>query len=116
MLSPVLSRDSRHPVRRYPWPEICRRACPIKPFSFILMRLDGSKRKFQAVQRLSSDCDFDRPLRSISNLWSGCSARRPATLPIPPVCEAQFSERYREGFEEDNQASVCSVYRKLKLG
>ena len=62
-----LVTGSRHPVRRCPWPEICRRGCPIKPLSFILMRLDGSKRKFQAVQKLPSDCDFDRRLRSISN-------------------------------------------------
>ena len=50
--------------------------------------LGGSKRKFQAVQKLPSDCDLDRRLRSISNSWSGCSARRPAMLPIPHVCEA----------------------------
>jgi hypothetical protein len=33
--------------------------------------------------------------RTISNSWSGYLARRPATLPIPPACEASFSERYR---------------------
>src|SRR5258708_32550248 len=99
--SPVLSRGSRPPVRRFLASEHARRACPVKPFSFMWMALGGSRRKFQAVRRPSLACAFGRHPRSVSNSWSRCSARRPAMLRNPLACEARFSERYREGFEED---------------
>ncbi len=49
------------------------------------MRSGGSTRKFQVVPKSPLDYAFDRHLRSISNSWSGCSARRTVTLPIPPA-------------------------------
>src|SRR5258706_16323364 len=105
---------SRHPVRRCPSPEICRRVYLVKPCSFISLRSGGSKRKFQVVPKPRLDYAFDRHLRSTNNSWSGCSARRTAPLPIPLAWVEQFWERYREHFAESSQASVTSNIIRFK--